>query len=268
MTERSATPDAKRDEARLLAILDSLIARYRTEISPASEAVYRREVAALRRTARIFLREEEVYCRETGNRPMFMEVSIGMKSEAASTRLDTPDPVAIKLPDGSSLRVRGRVDRIDRVSGQGPWSFVIWDYKTGSTWKYTQKPRPFWEGRVVQHSLYMLVMQARLEAMAGEFPGAKVERFGYFFPGEKAGGDRIEFTPEQLEGGTDVLARLAKIASGGAFLATNQERNDCGFCDYLEICGDVARVAAASNRKLQSPENTVLTPFAELRRDA
>ena len=50
-----------------------------SEIPPPTEAVFRREVSRLRRTARIFLREEEEYCRETGNRPLFLEVSIGMK---------------------------------------------------------------------------------------------------------------------------------------------------------------------------------------------
>ena len=86
--------------------------------------------------------------------------------------------------------------------------------------------------------------------MGEEFPGARVERFGFFFPSEKAGGERIEFTPEQLEEGGEVLGRLAQIAASGAFLATNQTTNDCGFCDYREICGDVAAVAAASDRKL------------------
>ena len=96
-------------------------------------------------------------------------------------------------------------------------------------------------------------------------PGAQVERFGYFFPSEKASGERIEFTPEQLEEGKNVLARLARIASSGAFLATTTADKDCGFCDYQGICGDVAAVAAASDRKLQAPANAILTPYAELR---
>jgi ATP-dependent helicase/nuclease subunit B len=265
LVERGAVPEAKRDEGRLLAILKSLIDRYRAEIPPPFEAVFRREVAALHRTARIFLREEEVYCRETGNRPMFMEVSIGMKMEGPGTGLDTAEPVEIKLPDGGSLRVRGRIDRVDRVAEAGLNSFVIWDYKTGGTWKYTQEPRPFWAGRVVQHALYTMMMSARLKALGREFPEGEVERFGYFFPSDKAGGERIEFTPPQLGAGGEVLERLAKIAASGAFLATNQADNDCGYCDYAGICGDVHALASASDRKLKSPSNLVLTPYAELR---
>jgi PD-(D/E)XK nuclease superfamily len=267
MVKRGTVPDARRDEAPLLAILESLTDRYRAEIPPPSEAVFRREESQLRRTVRIFLREEELYCRETGNRPMFMEVSIGMKSDGAPTVLDTDKPVEVKLPGGGSLRVRGRIDRIDQVAGAQANVFAIWDYKTGGTWKFIQEPRPFWSGRVVQHALYTMVMTTRLKALAGEFPGARVERFGYFFPSEKGGGEKIEFTPTQLEAGGEVLSRLATIASSGAFLATNQADKDCNFCDYAGICGDVAGVARASQRKLKSPSNTILTPYAELRGD-
>ena len=265
LVERGAVPDARRDEAQLLEVLQNLIDRYRAEIPPPSEAVFRREVSQLGRTARIFLREEAEYCRETGNRPLFMEVSIGMKSAGTPSALDAGEPVEIKLPDGQTLRVRGRIDRIDQVVGRGANRFAIWDYKTGGTWKYTQEPRPFWAGRVVQHALYTLVLSARLKAVSGEFPGGMVDRFGYFFPSEKAGGERIEFTPEELEDGGRVLAKLAAIASGGAFLATNQHDKDCGFCDYTGICGDVAGVAGASDRKLRAASNTILKPYLELR---
>ena len=260
-----AIPDAVRDEPRLMAILDDCIGRYRNEIPPPSEPVFRREQARLRRTARIFLREESEYCRETGNRPLYLEVAIGLKASASGTKLDTEDPVAVKLPDGSFLRVRGRIDRVDQLAGPEPNLFAIWDYKSGGTWKYTQEPRPFWAGRVVQHALYLFVMNARLATMAKEYPGASVERFGYFFPSEKASGERIEFTAEQLEEGKNVLARLSRIAAAGAFLATTTADKDCGYCDYRGICGDVDAVAAASVRKLEEPRDAILAPYAELR---
>jgi RecB family exonuclease len=265
LIKRGAIPDALRDEPRLMAILDERISHYRNEIPPPSEAVFRREQARLRRTARIFLREESEYCRETGNRPLYLEVAVGLEGGESGSELDTEEPVPVKLPDGSSLRVRGRIDRVDRVAGPAPNVFAVWDYKTGGTWKYTQEPRPFWAGRVVQHALYLFVMNARLAAITKEFPGARVERFGYFFPSEKASGERIEFTAEELEGGKEVLTRLAKIAANGAFLATTQADKDCGFCDYRGICGDVEAVAAASARKLREPTNTILAPYAELR---
>ena len=47
LIERGTLPDARRNAPRLTQILDSLIARYRAEIPPPSEAVFRRETAQL-----------------------------------------------------------------------------------------------------------------------------------------------------------------------------------------------------------------------------
>jgi RecB family exonuclease len=264
--EGSAPLDVATDGTRLMALLDDLINKYKAELPPPSEAVFLREVLRLRRTAQIFLAEEVEYQRETGNRPVFFEASVGLDPSGTGTALDTRDPVLVSLPDGGSIRVRGRIDRVDRVAGPYPNEFLIWDYKTGGTWKYTQEPRPFWNGRVVQHALYLSAMKALLDARAKDYPGARADRFGYFFPSEKAGGERIEFTADELKEGGDILARLAKIAASGAFVATNDWEKDCRHCDYQSICGDVVALSAATDRKLRrEPLNASLTPFAELR---
>jgi hypothetical protein len=61
------------------------------------------------------------------------------------------------------------------------------------------------------------------------------------------------------------VAKLAGIAARGAFLATTRHSVDCNFCDYQPICGDVAEVASASNRKLSAPTNAILEPYRNLR---
>jgi PD-(D/E)XK nuclease superfamily len=265
LIERGDAPDFARDEQRLLEILNDRIEHNRREIPPPNEAVYRREVRRLQRTVRIFLRGEEAYSSNTGNRPRYLEASIGLMSERPETPLDTVHPVEIRLPDDSSLRARARIDRVDQVGGADANAFAIWDYKTGSTWKYKQDPRPFWEGRVVQHILSILVMNARLKAIAADVPGAKIDRFGFFFPSEKGAGERIEFAPDELEPGSLVLAQLARIAATGAFLATTRDDLDCSLCDYKAICGDVAALASASTRKLSAASNAILEPYRNLR---
>ncbi len=267
IVERGDIPIAARDQDRLSAILDARVQHYRSEIPPPNEAVFRRELGDVRRTAQIFLRGEEEYCKQTGNRPLFLEVSIGLETDGAGTRLDSQEPVEVRLPDGSTLRARARIDRVDQVGGAEPNVFAMWDYKTGGTWKYTQNPRPFWQGRVVQHALYLLVMNARLKAMGKDFLGARVDGFGFFFPSENGGGERIQFTPVELEKGAAVLGRLARIAANGAFLATTEHDKDCSFCDFRAICGNVRAVASASERKLTTPSNAILEPYRELRHD-
>ena len=263
LIQRGDVPLFSRDEGRLLQILDELVDRERHLIPAPSEAVFRRQYRHLRATARIFLREDEEFCRKTGNRPLFVEASVGMQPGEHRTPLDSEESVRVTLPGGEQLRVRGRIDRVDRVGGADGNVFAIWDYKTGTSWKYHQQP-PFWQGRVVQHALYLELMKAHLLALRDHFPQARVERFGFFFPSERTRGERIEFTPEQLAEGGAILQRLARIAGNGAFLATNTS-DDCTFCDYQRICGDVEAVAAASGHKLENPTNTILQPYLDLR---
>jgi hypothetical protein len=78
-------------------------------------------------------------------------------------------------------------------------------------------------------------------------------------------GERIEFTPEQLGAGGEMLAWMADIAARGAFLATTDDKTDCRFCDYNRVCGNVKAVAAASRKKLANPANANLGSYRELR---
>jgi RecB family exonuclease len=252
-------PLFSRDEARLQQILGHEVERYRHLVPSPSEAVFRRQYRQFQQTCRIFLKEEEEFCSRRCSRPAFLEVSLGMASDGPGTPLDTNDPVVVPLSGGKQLRARGRIDRVDRVGD----AFAIWDYKTGGSWRYEQDP-PFWQGRVIQHAFYLNLMKSRLHSLADQFPGARLDRFGFFFPSEKARGERMEYTPEQLTEGTGILERLARIAASGAFLATN-DANDCKYCDYRGVCGDLKLLSAASERKLANPSNTVLQPFLELR---
>ncbi len=156
-----------------------------------------------------------------------------MKTAGSGTQLDTDEPVEIKLPDGGSLRVRGRIDRIDQVAGPEPNVFAIWDYKTGGTWKYTQEPRPFWAGRVVQHALYTLVMNARLKAVSaassrrarssGSATSSRARR-----PAANGSSSRRKSSK-----GQDVLGAAGhdRLRAARSWRPIKHDK-DCGFCDY------------------------------------
>ena len=210
--------------------------------------------------ARIFLSEKARYCSETGSKPVYLEASLGMKTFGEASEIDTDEPIPVHLPEGASLRVRGRVDRIDRLGKGDTGSYAIWDYKTGSAWKYREGD-PFRQGRVVQPTLYVAMVAHRLKKAVSA--KAKVVQFGFFFPGARERGRRIQWTPEQLTEGKDILGKLVEIVRNGAFLATDSA-DDCKYCDYKAICGDLAGVAAASARKLTCPDNKTLRPIREL----
>ncbi|MFV1967417.1 MAG: PD-(D/E)XK nuclease family protein [Pirellulaceae bacterium] len=258
--EHSKYPD---QFARLEAILQARVQVYRDFYPPLSEQVFSAQVSEFTRVIRTFLVEEAGYYSETGNRPAYLEASLGMSSDGEGSAIDTDQPIPMRLPDGETVHVRGRVDRIDEAGHGAVRSYVIWDYKTGSAWKYDPAD-PFREGRVVQPAVYVAMVDHCLRKVVKGKP--KVAQFGFFFPGRRERGRRIQWTPDQLDAGPSVLNGIVDIVRSGAFLATN-EKKDCNYCDYATICGDVTALTAASAEKLANADNTPLTPMRELRSD-
>jgi len=269
--EADRLPDAEQDMPRLLAMLEELVADYKEQQPAASEAAYRRRVNELRETARNFLLEECRYLRSRSARPVWMEAALGLPKAAGATSIDTPEPIPIVLADGRTLRVRGRIDRIDRLrvaasskrtsKKQAVCSYCVWDYKTGGTSRY-DRADPFQQGRNIQPYLYLTMVAHRLCEVDAAKP--RVERFGFFFPGVHAAGDRMEWPSSKLASGQEIVTQLCQVVSQGTFLPTDQYE-DCTYCDYLAVCGDVAGVAAASRAKLDAPGEPRLDALRQLR---
>jgi ATP-dependent helicase/nuclease subunit B len=255
-------PSFDKDREALRALLDRKIAAARDAFPPPSEAACRREIDGLELTAETFLKAEEHYQRETKNTPAYLEASIGIGPDGEGTDIDDPEPVAVDLPGGGgTIRIRGRIDRIDRIAGGGGWA--IWDYKTGSSYGY-DRADPFREGRKVQPWLYPRIVEARLRAALS--PEEAVRFFGYFFPGLRAAGERIGWDAARLDKGGNVVARLCRLISAGAFAPTTDE-NDCKYCDYLPLCGDVKGLAEGSRGKVLS-KDPLLKPLRKLREES
>ena len=218
--------------------------------------------AASRGSLRV-LAGEEGYCQH--NRPEYFETSLGMPSEGEPSSLDDPDPIHVPLPDGKAFRARGRIDRIDRIGDGASHNYAVWDYKTGSTYRYRsiKGKDPFVQGRLVQYVLYLAMAESVLRHKVDA--KADVQQAGYYFPTGRGQGERIVRTREQLAGAGQVIEHLCRIVANGAFLATNNSDGDCDYCDYKLICHDPKATAAASQRKLASGRNEALKPMRELR---
>jgi ATP-dependent helicase/nuclease subunit B len=252
-----------RDWPMLSTILEEVVAEYQQHYPLPSTGVFRREFRQIQATARIFLIEEEEYQRETGAWPLYLETTLGTRTGDSPTPLDTPNPVVLSLPDGRRVRASARIDRIDCLDSGAQGRLAIWDYKTGSPRRF-QKTDPFQKGRLMQSTLYAALVAQRLRD-AG-LAGARVDSFGYFFPGTAGHGARVQWQPEELAAGQQIIQRLLQIVRQGAFLATD-EVEDCAYCQQRNACGDVFEVADASRRKLEDPGNTILSPYRELRVD-
>jgi ATP-dependent helicase/nuclease subunit B len=254
-------PKYPQDIGKLNAILDVLVARYRDRYPPPTDHAFQTQRSQLQQAAKVFLIEEHRYCAENKGTPVYLESSFGLTRDGHASPLDTPEPVPVKLADGSVIRTCGRVDRIDRIGQGAVETYAVWDYKSGSAWKYDEAD-PFRQGRVVQPTLYIAMVAHRLRAAPSS--KAKVARFGFFFPGTKERGRRIEWDNAQLADGKKVLGQLVDIIRKGAFLATDN-KDDCNYCDYQSICGDAAAIAAVSARKLANAGNKALQSIRELR---
>ena len=253
------SPSVSRDMGRLTAILEQTIDRYERMFPPSGPSVFRQQSMHLLQAARIFLTEEEILSRSQS--PRFVEVSIGMKSRGSQGPVDTDEPVAVPAGKDGSIRVRGRIDRIDAIGDDDRAEFAVCDYKTGSDYRYTRED-PFWEGRVIQHALYLAIAASVLTRKVAR--NAKVLHFEYYFPQHRGRGRRIRITPQQVNVGTTIVANLCRLVSQGSLLPTTNHKDDCGMCDYLAVCGDVTNITAWAQRKIDNPENSQLKPLREL----
>ena len=166
------------------------------------------------------------------------ELALDVASFVGMTAQDAPDwaetemrfgfgdedrpAVLIQLESGS-IRIRGAVDRIDRMLGD---SLRVVDYKTGSARSHGTSST--WKGgRRLQHYLYSRAAERLL--------AAPVARMEYHFPTRKGENRRSVFAREQLEGGAELVERLLDVAASGQFLPTD-DKEDCKFCDFQSVC--------------------------------
>jgi ATP-dependent helicase/nuclease subunit B len=131
----------------------------------------------------------------------------------------------------------------------------------GSAYGY-DRIDPFRHGRRVQSTLYLAMTETILREKLN--PTARVEQFGYFFPGIRAHGLRIYWDAGTVAPGLSILEKLCSLIAEGAFLATN-DSDDCKFCDYRAICRDVDRVTNQSQKLLDREDLIPLRHFRELR---
>ncbi len=249
LIDRAELPEVDRHLDELLAILDEELEASRRRQPPLTELAFAARREELRTAMLTFLHDEERSCRETRRRPLALEAAIGVEPAGAGTPFDCREPVAVPLAPGETIKLRGRIDRIDvRDAGDGH-AYALWDYKSGSGYGFPAMAAadPFNGGRKLQHGLYVVMLRTRLADPECPLRGGEVERFGYFFPTRAGKGRRLEWTAEQLAECTGLVRRLAEVARQGIFLPTDDPA-DCAFCDFAAACGDAARVTREAAR--------------------
>jgi ATP-dependent helicase/nuclease subunit B len=243
-----------RHGVRLRELGDAELQALRNEMPAPSDHVFERERAALLRDLDLLL---DLEVRESGRTPVGFEVTFGSRPDDDEP-LARAEPVTADLGPGLRLRLRGRIDRIDRLADG---SYEVTDYKTGGYWP-ADWAGWFAGGRKLQHALYALAAAELLRAMD---PGARVARSGYYFPTVKGRGERVSRPPRPTSALGAVLGDLVALVRAGAFLHT-PSKADCQFCEIGRACGPAPFERA--ERKLAAPANHVLATYRQLQRHA
>ena len=155
----------------------------------------------------MFLDDDSAYRHQTRSIPLALEAEFGYHSQLEPT---------YKLPDGTAIKLRGRIDRIDiRNSPNMPTEFVVIDYKTGKhntgekhqQYKNLNEFNPHGQGRRLQLPLYasaaleLPVLKERIEGSGG----ARVSEAIYWFVTSQS-----DFYREPIVLSPDALGEVGK----------------------------------------------------------
>ena len=211
------------------------------------QAAYRADVKRLSQAAQVFLAVES----DSENiDPVGFEISFGF---GESGDLNREEPVTLELADDVNFRIRGRIDRVDRIEDD----FAIWDYKTGSMAQYDERDL-LKRGTHLQWALYAYALDTVLKQ---QNESGQVQTSGYVFPGDKEHGRRISGTPPTPNELAHVLRPLLELVANGGFFHI-QKAQECDYCLYNRVCGnerlDAEALTAARETMSEDPNFTQL----------
>ena len=246
MKELEGNPPSPLDRERLRRLLRENVDEYAKRYAPPSEVVRESALRRLWQDALVFLRAEAG--REEAFRTIEQELGFGF----AAHRRREGDVADIEwsFSDDRTLRLRGRIDRVDRLSDD---SLVIWDYKTGSARGYATDD-PLNDGKTLQWALYAYAL--------AEARGEPVDRSGYFFTSTKEMGRRLTFDPERARPDVEaILSRLSEMAESGTFPMTPKapDRSAWRYRGFGRLFPDL-RDRARSLREKEWPEDRPVPP--------
>jgi len=224
-------PWTEADRQRMQAIGEEECLRYERLGLTGRPIFWRREKRRLLSDLQHVLRLDESHRLATGTTPVAVELAFGVPRRDGEEVLP---PVVIDLPEGRSIAVRGRADRLD-VAGDGTIHVV--DYKTGSSSKFKKlsEEEPVQRGSRLQLPVYGLA--GRLHQGAPDAP----VRAEYWFLNRKAKFERIGYqvSDDVLTIAADALSRIMSGIEAGLFPPHPEDNTStrpsrfvsCGTCD-------------------------------------
>jgi CRISPR/Cas system-associated exonuclease Cas4 (RecB family) len=150
------------------------------------------------------------------------------------------------LPDGSSVRLKGTIDRADTLPDT---TLRIIDYKTGRPFVSDTPGVPLEGGRRLQLPLYA---DAATQVLQREVSQAELR-----YPTVRGGGEVEVMDPRDREAAPQVVQAMLDAVAAGEFVPTDDVR-DCRWCDYQAICRvSVGDFGATSSPRAEWAAKTV-----------
>lgn len=217
---------SKDDGPWLRALTQERLTQLHEEMPAATSEILERETQDFLADVELFLEAEVEETRATA---VGLEVSFGRPLDEDEDPLARAEPVEIALGAGFTLRIAGRMDRIDEIATA---SFEVLDYKTGGFWREKWKG-VFAGGTRLQHALYGL---AAVELLKSLYKKPRVTAGVYYFSSHKGRRERVRIPAPTQASIAAVLGDLRDVIVTGQFIRTPDEGN-CRYCDYAAVCG-------------------------------
>ncbi len=234
---------AEIDEPQLADVLDEALAAEAADVEarrPPYPVLWRIQLRQMRQALWEYLTAARARD-ELDPESLHFELAFGPEVEpgAAHDEAGSSEPVVLSTPAGD-IRLRGRIDRIDRVRFHDVEGLLVVDYKTGRL----PTERDMEAGRSVQMPLYAAAVEALLgaECVGGAFHriGGAAARFERFFAAvtTSRGRDAYKLDESYEEKRRNALATVGRFVgqmAAGRFDAL--PTHDCpGYCPFGQIC--------------------------------
>ena len=225
-------------------VFDEVDERFREDLAPAIERIWRDELERIRFDLRGWLRRESL--REDGFVPYRREFTFGMRPTGPADPASTLEVAVLK----NGLRLRGAIDLVEKRAMDG--KVRVTDHKSGKAWM--PENAIVNGGENLQPILYTLAY----EALTGE----EVESARLYYVTQRAGyAERmVRANEESLAVVAEFQRRLDEVIEEGFFPASPNDKLGCKYCDYLPVCGP--RMQIDARRKQGDPR---LSPLNWLR---
>ena len=237
------------------------------------KALVKIERMILSEWADAFVNQQGEYEQNAGDqlktlRSLEPEIPFGSLPDAPMAARVVHPPIQFGSED-RSVKIRGRIDRVDVGSFEGHPAYVVLDYKTGQ--RPPLKDQDLVSGRTIQLALYLIAIK-RLGLVG---PDAVPFQMGYWAlreTGFKPVLTRSKFT--QLPEGTipwmeavfdELLPQLAEEIRSGRFVVENSDPDCTGRCPYRTVCRvnqlrPVAAVLGKQSPERVDPKNAIEKP--------